>query len=414
MGLLEKDSLLPVTANAKMLAQALAARNQPRKQLTGQGLLDTAAIGLSPVPIVGDALGLAADASRFYNEPESRTPLNFGLAALGMLPFVPSGVGAVKKMTQYEKAHEVAQRNAALPVEKGGLGLPPNNTAMDRAKAMGFEGGWYHGTTHDFDKFGGKTHSKEGHLGAGHYFTNSPLDASANYAGVGPDLTGRLEREAESILSRKGVDWRSADDPAYVKALEKAKGKLKGDSEGLVIPAMVRSNQTIDISPSSKQYVDFTPKFNKDGDIVRENKNAVKMYNYLNKKGIDAGEALQNLDLFDAMRASDIDSSLRKSEPLMYAEGRNGDIIGNDLIRGLYKALGYDAVKMDAKAAFPNMANIPAGTNHLIVNNPNQVRSRFAAFDPMRRNENNLLANVAPFGLAGLLGIGLYDVKQGD
>lgn len=83
----------PVTANPRMLAQALKAREQPRKQLTGQGLLDTAAIGLSPVPVIGDALGLAADASRFYNEPESRTPLNFGLAALGALPFVPSMSG---------------------------------------------------------------------------------------------------------------------------------------------------------------------------------------------------------------------------------------------------------------------------------------------------------------------------------
>ena len=90
MGLLPENSLLPVTSNRNMLAQALKARQQPRTQLTGQGLLDTAAIGLGPVPVIGDALGLAADASRFYNEPQSRTPLNFGLAALGLLPFVPA------------------------------------------------------------------------------------------------------------------------------------------------------------------------------------------------------------------------------------------------------------------------------------------------------------------------------------
>jgi len=39
--------------------------------------------------------------------------------------------------TEFSNAHEIAQKNAALPVEKGGLGLPPNNTAMDRARAMG-------------------------------------------------------------------------------------------------------------------------------------------------------------------------------------------------------------------------------------------------------------------------------------
>lgn len=40
--------------------------------------------------------------------------------------------------TQYELAHELAQRNAALPVEQGGLGLLANNTAMERAKALGY------------------------------------------------------------------------------------------------------------------------------------------------------------------------------------------------------------------------------------------------------------------------------------
>jgi hypothetical protein len=39
--------------------------------------------------------------------------------------------------TQYELAQAEAQRVAALPVEQGGLGLPVNNTAMDRARAMG-------------------------------------------------------------------------------------------------------------------------------------------------------------------------------------------------------------------------------------------------------------------------------------
>ncbi len=39
--------------------------------------------------------------------------------------------------TPYELAHAEAQRVAALPVEQGGLGLPANNTAMDRARAMG-------------------------------------------------------------------------------------------------------------------------------------------------------------------------------------------------------------------------------------------------------------------------------------
>jgi hypothetical protein len=42
-----------------------------------------------------------------------------------------------RPLTEFEQAHLTAQRNAALPVNQGGLGLPANNTAMDRARAMG-------------------------------------------------------------------------------------------------------------------------------------------------------------------------------------------------------------------------------------------------------------------------------------
>ena len=53
-----------------------------------------------------------------------------------------------------EIAHQVAQRNAAKPVELGGLGLHADNTAMERAKALGFEHQTYHGTdTPDIQAF---------------------------------------------------------------------------------------------------------------------------------------------------------------------------------------------------------------------------------------------------------------------
>jgi hypothetical protein len=44
-----------------------------------------------------------------------------------------------------EKAMQLAQQRAALPVEQGGLGLLANNTAEERAAAMGATD-WFHGT----------------------------------------------------------------------------------------------------------------------------------------------------------------------------------------------------------------------------------------------------------------------------
>jgi len=53
-----------------------------------------------------------------------------------------------------QAALDLAQQRAALPVEQGGLGLPVDNTAADRAKAMGLDVEAYHGTaSKDIQKF---------------------------------------------------------------------------------------------------------------------------------------------------------------------------------------------------------------------------------------------------------------------
>jgi len=82
------------TTNLNMLAQGLRSRNkEPMNKLKPfslQDFLDMSALATSPVPVVGDVVGLGADAYRFGTDPSSRTPLNFGLAALGLIPFVPS------------------------------------------------------------------------------------------------------------------------------------------------------------------------------------------------------------------------------------------------------------------------------------------------------------------------------------
>ena len=79
-----------------------------------------------------------------------------------------------------QAALDLAQQRAALPVEQGGLGLPANNTAADRAKAMGFEGDYAHGSPiSDITKF---SPSKIGAEGPGIYATNYFPEANS-YAG---------------------------------------------------------------------------------------------------------------------------------------------------------------------------------------------------------------------------------------
>ena len=49
------------------------------------------------LPGVGDVAGFAGDVQSMYQNPEERTMGNAGLAGLGLLPFVPAGMGTVKR-----------------------------------------------------------------------------------------------------------------------------------------------------------------------------------------------------------------------------------------------------------------------------------------------------------------------------
>ena len=111
----------------------------------GQAAIGGAATMLGVVPVAGDA---AAKVVRTAGKAVRAAGAAEELAKRGI-----DMSQAARMQTESELAHEVAQRNAALPVEQGGLGLPPNNTAMDRAKAMGFDTPAYHGTNQDISAF---------------------------------------------------------------------------------------------------------------------------------------------------------------------------------------------------------------------------------------------------------------------
>ena len=82
-------------------------------------MLGAAAIGTTPIPIVGDIVGAAADVAMFASDPTTRTLPNYAMSAAGVLPFVP-GVAAVR-----------ALKNAPT-VTPGEIGFDPRFD--DRAK----------------------------------------------------------------------------------------------------------------------------------------------------------------------------------------------------------------------------------------------------------------------------------------
>lgn len=74
-----------------------------------QGLLDIASLASSPVPVVGDVVGLLSDANYYYENPEEMTPINLALSAAGLLPFVPAR-SAIRVAEDVADAYRMSHR----------------------------------------------------------------------------------------------------------------------------------------------------------------------------------------------------------------------------------------------------------------------------------------------------------------
>lgn len=83
--------------------------------------LDLAAATTMGVPVLGDIVGLAADARMFAQEPESRTPLNIGLSAAGLLPFVPGAAAIMRGIKGAERSGEEVKLTEAQRMAEEGL-----------------------------------------------------------------------------------------------------------------------------------------------------------------------------------------------------------------------------------------------------------------------------------------------------
>jgi hypothetical protein len=90
-----------------------------------------------------------------------------------------------------------AQKNAALPVEKGGLGLAPDNTQWQRAEAMGFNvrEPMYHGTQKEFTQFDLAKHGSatdKGDFGEAVYASTNPETANTYARDAGDYTSGQV------------------------------------------------------------------------------------------------------------------------------------------------------------------------------------------------------------------------------
>lgn len=195
-----------------------------------------------------------------------------------------------------QKALDAAQRNAALPKSQGGLGLAPDNTPMQRAKAMGFD------------------------LPQVHY-------------------------------SRHGADVNELDSSKFAIAPFDAVGTHTGTADA----AFDRFNNTSKNAALDEINVMSYPLLVKQGNQMLKD-----------------GKPWDEFELSTALRDMGDYNNSQRSYPEMNTELRNK-------VFGQYDSIPY-INDVEAKGQISNI--VP----------PWNIRSRFSAFDPARRNEADLLA----------------------
>jgi hypothetical protein len=235
------------------------------------------------------------------------------------MTFAPMGitkaVGSKFPLTEFEVKQLTAQRNAALPISEGGLGLPANNTAMQRAESM--------------------------------YFPNIEQTRNYNYHSSRSGIEGKIDPSKSDLGFHVGTEEQALD---RARTLGQLYGKGQDYLTGATTyPVLIRrdANFLPVIDEGSFRASEIAPQFEAKGYLPKGYTD--KMLNKLNN---------------------------------------NPELMGkyDQQMRDVISSKKYQGVKY-------NNASEGEGVSYAVTD-PSAIRSPFAAFDPFRRNESDILAGV--------------------
>jgi hypothetical protein len=313
---------------------------------------------------------------------------------------------------------------------------------MQRAQEMGFTTDAYHGSTRDITSFDSSLHgSPEGHYGPHNYFTSSQDDL-LNYSGEGPDLTGRIEREAEQIaddlddnliqdyFDSKGVDIDSDNitDAQREDAIYGiARDTLGLENAGVSYPLKLKTDKLVRVGVDDETFFDFKTEWSEDGeDILGEEGAAIDLRESLRSKMSEwnvyqgtqddvIGKLQERMMDYGGLSATDFENVVRAEVTDLYDDMSGAMASPGALISEVYQDMGYEGVLQNAEASFgrrpgfggamiPGMEGV-VGAEHYIQFKPSNIRSKFAKFDPSKKDSANILAGAAGAGVLS----GLYE-----
>ena len=228
-----------------------------------------------------------------------------------------------------QAALDLAQQRAALPVEQGGLGLPANNTPEMRYQAMkGVEGNFVHGSKNpDIEKF--KTRKQ--------IFEESANDPNRAIA------ENHYANERNAVFA--------SSDPEFTTAFSQHGYTDVGQAPTSYPLRMIGGNKVFDFENPSHL------------DMLKQKYSEMFPVKTIGREGYVPSE--------ESIRMHTINKRIEN----LPNDTNNWPAIESQDFQKAIRELGFDAFHVNER-----------GTKNIGVYDPSSLRSRFAAFDPFRKD----------------------------
>ena len=294
---------------------------------------------------------------------------------------------------------------------------------QQRAGDMNFSYDGYHGAPRDIHGFDNRYSGNQGWWGGHHYATTSPVDASENYAHpLGPDIINRIGAKQDELLNNfhpddvkrwfketRGIDLTPEEAvhhenvSAWSKAV--AQDQLGITNSGAVYPVKMRMKNPVRVDSPNQTFWHHNVNFDDNGDITEEGGPAHDLMQHLNDQLHNYGMGEREVDkVMGNVGEHVVDNggidpqSLRQimNDHAHYLTDENGEMVSpGHVLSEVFQKMGHDGIIMNTDHFAPSrgrigMAGTGGNTQHYIVFDPKNIRSRFGAFDPFKSNSSRL------------------------
>lgn len=264
-----------------------------------------------------------------------------------------------------------------------------------------------HGTTRNFTEVDINKTNPDNDWGRGFYVSNTPEDVAANYAGIGPDLSGRLEQIGERMasdiermsfedahteygVSRSEYDLLAGDVPRYSTPEYKQREELiislakkqATEHEGATMKVFVKLENPLELGNKEEFWDMNYPEEGGDPsgklvDFMEAFRNEASLYDgEIDEGWVDA--------LYDGARSGEVIRAARAAaQEAGLTDPETGDLVSNEVVRAAIERMGYDGIidkEVDAKFGSQrrvgqSMKGMNPDTVHIIAFDKAQIKS---------------------------------------